>query len=161
VWCLVVLFLHWLGAVSACGGWGGDTSSCAYSRAKNGTYQGVLVAPTGAPLRNFAFAVSFDSRRHSSLRSVHGFTTDAQGGYCIVWADEHRVPYIDSVGDVRALWQPLNGRHPPPGCRSGNQGFRTSIEPAAMTNDGDALPPLESRTPSFGLDRQWQSISRI
>ncbi|MGZ6616355.1 MAG: hypothetical protein ACXVFQ_18230 [Solirubrobacteraceae bacterium] len=123
VCCVAVLFAHWLAASTACAR---DTSTCAHRREKTGTYQGVLVGGIGAQrltLRNFAFSVVFPSRRDASPRSVEGFRTDQQGRYCIVWADERGLPYIDSVGEMRTLWQPLNGRDPPPGCRSGDEGI--------------------------------------
>lgn len=124
VGCIVVLFVRGLAAASACGGWGGgDTTTCAYSRAKNGTYQGRLLTASGARLRNYAFSVSFPSRRSSRPASVHGFSTDAQGGYCILWAQEHGQPYVDSIGKALALWQPLNGGRAPPGCQSGEEGI--------------------------------------
>ncbi len=63
------------------------------------------------------------SQRDASPRSVQGFRTDPPGRYCIVWADERGLPYVESVGEVRTPWQPLSGRRPPPGCRSGEEGI--------------------------------------
>jgi hypothetical protein len=122
LWCGVVLLLHWAAGAFACG-W--DTSYCAQGRAKDGVYRGVLVDAGDRTLANTAFAVTFASRL--TAPAVRGFTTDARGAYCVVWAEERIVPFI-TAGSSPTLptdvpWEPLRGAAPPAGCQSGDRGI--------------------------------------
>jgi hypothetical protein len=122
-WCGFVLFFHWVAGALACG-W--DTSYCAQSRDKNGVYRGVLVDRHARTVTGTAFSVAFESRRSARPRDVSGFSTDAQGRFCIVWAQESITPFLHvdgSVTSIRDPWQPLNGANPPPGCQAGDQGI--------------------------------------
>jgi hypothetical protein len=121
VWCGFVLLFHWVAGAFACGF---DTSYCAYSHDKNGIYQGVLVDRRGRTLTDTTFTVAFESRRRAHPRDVSGFSTDAQGRYCIVWAQERDTPFAQfdsSETTIEQPWRALNGAQPPPGCQSGDQ----------------------------------------
>jgi hypothetical protein len=121
MWAVLVLLVHWAAAGLACG-W--DTSNCATSHDKNGLYQGVLDERRGEPFTNTPFTVAFESRRHAHPREVAGFSTDAEGRYCIVWAQERITPFAhvaDLTRPIRGARQPLNGTDPPPGCQTGDQ----------------------------------------
>jgi hypothetical protein len=124
LWCIVGLTAHWAFAGLACGG---DTTNCALSHDKNGVYRGVLADAQGRALTNTSFSVAFASRQTSSPRDVSGFSTDANGDYCIVWAEERITPFLQvspSFGtSLSEPWKPLNGASPPHGCQSGNQGI--------------------------------------
>ena len=123
VWCGIVLLLHWAFSAFACA-W--DTSNCALSRDKNGVYQGVLVDLQGRPIRNADFTVSFESRRSAHPRRVSGYSTDAQGRYCLIWSQERIIPfayYNGSGTSIRGSWQPLDGASPPARCQAGDQGI--------------------------------------
>jgi hypothetical protein len=123
VWCGFLLLVHWAAAGLACAH---DTSYCALNRHKNGLYRGTLVDRQGRPITDTAFSVSFESRRRAHPREVGGFSTDAQGRYCIVWAAERITPFVhfdDVERTIQTPWQPLNGPNPPRGCQSGNHGI--------------------------------------
>lgn len=123
VWCGFVLLFHWAAGGFACGM---DTSYCAQSRDKNGVYRGVFVDGQGRTLTDTAFSVAFESRRGARPRDVSGFSTDAHGRYCIIWAQERITPSAHVGGSewsIRDPWQPLNGASPPPGCQAGDQGI--------------------------------------
>ena len=120
--CGVVLFLHvWLGNF-ACST---DTSNCALGHVKNGVFRGVLADRDGRPLTATPFSVGFPSRE--GMRDAGGFSTDAAGRYCIVWAQDDRVTLFAHVSGatfpLTAAWAPLNGAAPPRGCQSGDQGI--------------------------------------
>ncbi len=123
VWCALVLFVHWAASAFACG-W--DTSYCANSRDKNGLYTGVLVDRQGRRLTETSFSVLFESRRDADPRDVDGFSTDARGRYCIVWAQESVTPFARVDGyetSIDVPWEPLNGDDAPPGCQAGDNGI--------------------------------------
>jgi len=127
VWGAVVLVVHLAGGALVCNPRTTENSSCAHSHAKNGIYQGVLGAGSsqGRARASTAFTVHFSSRRDAH-RDVSGFTTDAQGGYCIVWAEERSTPvasYDDTVASIKADWRPLAGAKPPTGCQAGDRGI--------------------------------------
>ena len=101
-----------------------DTSYCAESRAKNGLYRGVLTDRRDRTVTSAPFTVAFESRRDE--RDVAGFSTDAQGRYCIVWAEERITPLAHVDGSqprIEAPWRPLNGARPPHGCQAGDGGI--------------------------------------
>jgi hypothetical protein len=125
VWCGVVLLFHFAAGAFACES---DGSGCALSRHKNGVYEGMLVSRGNEKWLNTAFSVSFESRRDARPRETGGFSTDATGHYCIVWAQEEvwfvHVAGVAGDGAVRFSdpWQPLNGADPPPDCQTSDQG---------------------------------------
>jgi hypothetical protein len=88
-WCAVLLVYHVGGAALACTT---DNSDCARSRNKNGVYRGTLVGPGGRAYTSTRFSVAFHSRQSSDPRYVEGFSTDASGRYCIMWAEERVTP---------------------------------------------------------------------
>lgn len=124
VWVLVLLGFHWGKAELACKT---DTSYCALSGDKNGTYRATLTDPSGRTLANTPFVVRFESRRSASPRYVGGFSSDSSGEYCIRWARESVRPAVRPAGGVEvpimADWQPLNGAAPPPRCQAGDEGI--------------------------------------
>ena len=136
-WCVLVLVVHSILGFTTCGL---DTSYCAQGRDKNGIYRGVLLDVQGRSLPSSPFAVTFESRRGLVPREVHGFTTDAAGVYCIVWAQERVTPFVNS-GDVQSSvrdpWQPLNGAAAPAGCQSGDQDI-----PWNRSDDLDSSAPF-------------------
>src|SRR5215210_160571 len=120
VWCCFVLLFHWFAGMIACGL---DTSYCAMGHEKNGLYQGVLVDQHGRTMANTSFALRFESRDRAHPRDVHGFSSDAQGRYCIVWAQERITPIARFDGTetaIKGFWKPLNEGQPRPGCQSGD-----------------------------------------
>lgn len=122
-WCGAVVLFHSFAAALACG-W--DTSYCAQGRDKNGLYRGVLIDRQGHVARNTRFTVAFESRRNADPREVGGFSTDANGAFCIVWAQERSTPSITSDGAPRGSirgWEPLNGADPPRRCQEGDRGI--------------------------------------
>lgn len=88
------MLAHWALGNLACG-W--DTSYCAASHEKDTTYRGQLTADDGRVLADTAFTVAFESRLDAPR--VGGFTTDADGTYCLVWATEATTPlaYVDGT----------------------------------------------------------------
>ncbi|MDA0181615.1 hypothetical protein OJ997_15020 [Solirubrobacter phytolaccae] len=79
----LLVFLHWAVGNVTCG-W--DTSYCAESAEKDTTYQGVLETRDGRVLADTDFTVRFESRVGEP--DVGGFSTDADGRYCLMWASE-------------------------------------------------------------------------
>jgi hypothetical protein len=125
VWCGVVLLFHFAAGAFACES---DGSGCAHSRHKNGVYEGMLVSRGNEKWFSTAFSVSFESRRDVLPRETGGFSTDADGHYCIVWAQEEELfVHVAGVAGDGAVtftdpWQPLNGADPPPDCQTSDQG---------------------------------------
>jgi len=112
-------------------GCGEDTSYCAQSQDKNGTYTGQLLLD-GKPYADQAFEVAFESRDQADLGRV-AFTTTTEGQFCIVWALERITPFAytptgqpleESTRGIQGLsnWQPLDGL-PPDGCQEGDGGI--------------------------------------
>jgi hypothetical protein len=94
-----------------------DTSNCALSHVKDGYYAGVVIDPrTQQRVANRRLNVYFESRRDYGVV----VTTDSDGRYCIVWAQEHVYPdaHIGPRYDLslHADWQPLRQGPPPRGC---------------------------------------------
>lgn len=83
-----LLVLHWGAAQLVCA-W--DTSYCARSREKDTEYRGRLVGDDGRVLADATFEVAFESRAREGR--VRGFSTDAEGDYCVRWAQESVIPY--------------------------------------------------------------------
>lgn len=122
-WCVFVLLLHGTYGVFACSA---DTATCAESRSEDGFYGGVLVDQQGQLVRNTALSVAFGSRNHGRIQDVvGGFATDAQGRYCVVWAQESATPSVTLRSQVLRFerpWQPLGAAQPPPGCQTSDRG---------------------------------------
>src|SRR3954447_10290318 len=116
VWCILLFLAHWLFGSVACG-W--QELTCVPSRHKDTIYQGVLADPQGRMMTG-AFTVSFPL---SGKHRVGGFSTDAEGRYCVVWA-----PEASPTANIGGLAVPLQvidapGRPIPPGCQEGNAGI--------------------------------------
>lgn len=120
----LALLAH-LGAAGFSCAW--DTSECAHSTSKEGVYEGTIRTKEGDLYSSQEFDVEFGSRG-DELR----FQTDANGRYCIHWADE-RVTYVRTpAGEPLAAnklgfsglgrWRDLNGGDPPPGCQESDAG---------------------------------------
>jgi hypothetical protein len=107
----------------------GDTSECAHSIDKDGFYAGSLRYPDGRPYRSAEFELAFATRDD---RPHVPFETDAEGRYCVVWANERVYPSASTPSGEELLgnrgssslgpWEELNGRDPPPGCHESNEG---------------------------------------
>src|SRR4051794_34096168 len=118
VWCIAVVAVHWGTASLGCAF---DTSNCAYTHEKNGVYEGVL-RHRGRALENRRFSVAFESR--SGEDDVAGFRTDADGRYCIVWADERITPFASTAGaaDIALRgWRETSD--PGPRCQTADEGI--------------------------------------
>jgi hypothetical protein len=129
---VVALLAHLLLSATACSF---DTSYCAAGLAKNGTYEGRLTTQDGQPYSDREFLVRFESRRN---QSPVGFHTGSDGRFCIEWPREAVTPFPEqpdetlltvhpshspfSPPEQQMVWQPLNGRDPPPGCDPGSEG---------------------------------------
>jgi hypothetical protein len=87
----------------------------------------VLAERQHRTLTGTSFAVAFESRRSAHPRHVSGFSTDARGRYCIVWAEERVTPIAVLAGrsevGIDVPWKALNGSRRPPGCQAGDHGI--------------------------------------
>jgi hypothetical protein len=68
-----------------------DNANCAESTEKDGVYRGALVNHDGSPAANTEFTVAFQSREGEADVA---FTTDANGAFCIRWANESITPHV-------------------------------------------------------------------
>ena len=91
---VVVVCLHWALGSLACG-W--DTSYCAAGQEKDTAYKGTLESDDRGVVADTEFSVRFESRLDAPR--VGGFSTDAAGGYCVLWAREAVSP-LAYVGDT-------------------------------------------------------------
>jgi hypothetical protein len=105
------LLVHLFGLATACSF---DTSYCAQSSEKNGSYAGhmfnspLVADPSGRyehgitpgdrlplePYANQTFYVRFESRDREGL-SLVPFHTDAAGNFCVSWANERITPSVE------------------------------------------------------------------
>jgi hypothetical protein len=88
---LLLLLFNWAAASLVCSQ---DTSYCAESTEKDGIYRGELINSDGSPAANREFTVSFQSREYEPDLA---FTTDANGAFCIRWAQESITPHVQEA----------------------------------------------------------------
>jgi hypothetical protein len=123
----LVGFAHLFFVGFACSG---DTSECAQSSKKNGVYEGTLSYPDGRLYRSAEFEVAFASRKNESDLT---FETDAQGHYCIRWANERTYPTATTPageplagsgtgGPSLGPWDELSFFGAPTDCEEGSGG---------------------------------------
>src|SRR5215475_12489026 len=116
LWCAALLVAHAYAGTVACG-WLEDNNRCAGHRAKDAIYRGVLVDDQGRPLTG-AFTVSFPSRDEP----VGGFSTDADGRFCIRWGSDG-IAYAHIGGTTVVPQFPNERSGPPPSdCQEGDAG---------------------------------------